>query len=163
MRFVTMLKHQPVASKNIFDQQIQLADFLHQYYRNSKVIANDIGAITYFNNIYLLDTYGLGSIEVAKLRKNDHGKFTDNKELQKYIYDTAKNQNFELALVFDEWVKMPDYFTKVGTLTIRDNYMSGGTTVSFYSVKKEDTGLLRKHLAEFAKKVPKDVIVKTVY
>lgn len=162
MRFVTMLKHQPVASKNIFDQQIQLADFLHQYYRNSKVIANDIGAITYFNNIYLLDTYGLGSIEVAKLRKNDHGKFTDNKALQAYVYDTAKNQNFELAVVFDEWVRMPDYFIKVGTLTIQNNYMSGGSTVSFYSVKKENAGRLRRNLAEFSEKVPKDVALKII-
>ena len=90
-----------------------------------------------------LDTYGLGSIEVAKLRKEDHGKFTDNKKLQAYIYNTAKLQDFEVALVFDEWVKMPDYFSKVGTLTIQNNYMAGGTTVSFYAVKKENTDKLR--------------------
>ncbi|MFC4164565.1 EpsG family protein [Epilithonimonas zeae] len=162
MRFGTMLEKQPIASKNIFDQQIQLADFLHQYYRNSRVVANDIGAITYFNNIHLLDTYGLGSIEVAKLRKNDHAKFTDNKALQKYVYNAAKNQMFDVALVFDEWVKMPDYFSKVGTLTIQNNYMAGGTTVSFYSVQKENTLRLRNQLIEFSKKTPKDVIIKIV-
>ena len=155
-----MLKYQPIASKNIFDQQIQLADFLHQNYRSSNVVANDIGAITYFNNIHLLDTYGLGSIEVAKLRKEDHGKFTDNKSLQAYIYKTAKSLNFEVALVFDEWVKMPDYFKKVGTLTIQNNYMSGGTTVSFYSIKAENTAKLRNQLIEFSKQTPKDVIIK---
>ena len=162
MRFVTILKYQPIASKNIFDQQIQLADFLHQYYRSSNVVANDIGAITYFNNIHLLDTYGLGSIEVAKLRKEDHGKFTDNKTLQDYIYKTSKTLNFEVALVFDEWVKMPDYFTKAGTLTIPDLYMAGGTTVSFYSVKPENTDKLRNQLIEFSKETPKDVIIKIV-
>ncbi|MFC4686537.1 hypothetical protein ACFO4P_06260 [Epilithonimonas pallida] len=162
IRFGTMLEKQPTASKNIFDQQIQLADFLHQYYGNSKVIGNDIGAITYFNNIHLLDTYGLGSIEVAKLRKSDHGKFTDNKALQQYVYDTAKNQNFDVALVFDEWVKMPDYFSKVGTLTIQNNYMSGGATVSFYSVQKENTQRLRNQLIQFSKETPKDVIIKIV-
>lgn len=162
MRFVPMLKLQSLASKNIFDQQIQLADFLHKYYRNSKVVANDIGAITYFNNIHLLDTYGLGSIEVAKLRKEDHGKFTDNKKLQAYIYNTAKLQDFEVALVFDEWVKMPDYFSKVGTLTIQNNYMAGGTTVSFYSIKKEDTDKVRNQLVEFSKQTPKDVIINII-
>ncbi|KFC18678.1 hypothetical protein [Chryseobacterium sp. FH1] len=162
MRFVPMLKLQSLASKNIFDQQIQLADFLHKYYRNSKVVANDIGAITYFNNIHLLDTYGLGSIEVAKLRKEDHGKFTDNKKLQAYIYNTAKLQDFEVALVFDEWVKMPDYFSKVGTLTIQNNYMAGGTTVSFYSIKKENTDKVRNQLVEFSKKTPKDVIINII-
>ncbi|WDF47132.1 hypothetical protein PQ459_01315 [Chryseobacterium sp. KACC 21268] len=162
MRFVPMLKHQPNASKNIFDQQIQLADFLHKYYGNSKVVANDIGAITYFNNIHLLDTYGLGSIEVAKLRKEDHGKFTDNKKLQAYIYNTAKLHDFEVALVFDEWVKMPDYFSKVGTLTIQNNYMAGGTTVSFYSIKKENTDKVRNQLVEFSKQTPKDVIINII-
>ena len=162
LRFVPMLKYQPMASKNIFDQQIQLADFLHRYYKNSRVVANDIGAITYFNNIHLLDTYGLGSIEVAKLRKEDHGKFTDNKNLQDYIYATARSQDFEVALVFDKWVKMPDYFSKVGTLTIQDNYICGGTTVSFYSVKKENTEKLRNQLTEFSKKVPKDVIINII-
>ena len=162
IRFLPMLKNQPIASKNIFDQQIQLADFLHQYYRNGKVIANDIGAITYFNNIHLLDTYGLGSIEVAKLRKEDHGKFTDNKELQAYVYNTARLQDFEVALVFDEWVKMPDYFTKVGTLTIQNNYMSGGTTVSFYAIKKDHTDKLRNQLAEFSKHTPKDVLINII-
>ena len=162
MRFVPMLKHQPTASKNIFDQQLQLTDFLHKYYRNSRVVANDIGAITYFNNIHLLDTYGLGSIEVAKLRKEDHGKFTDNKKLQTYIYNTAKLQDFEVALVFDEWVKMPDYFSKVGTLTIQNNYMAGGTTVSFYSVKKENTDKVRNQLVEFSKQTPKDVIINII-
>lgn len=162
MRFGTMLEKQPIASKNIFDQQIQLADFLHQYYRNSRVVANDIGAITYFNNIHLLDTYGLGSIEVAKLRKNDHGKFLDNKNLQNYVAKTAKNQMFDVAVVFDEWVKMPDYFSKVGTLTIQNNYMSGGTTVSFYSVQKENTLRLKNQLIQFSKETPKDVIIKIV-
>ncbi|WP_333850630.1 hypothetical protein [Epilithonimonas sp.] len=162
MRFGTMLEKQPIASKNIFDQQIQLADFLHHYYRNSRVVANDIGAITYFSNIHLLDTYGLGSIEVAKLRKNDHGKFLDNKNLQNYVAETAKNQMFDVALVYDSWVKMPDYFTKVGTLTIQDNYICGGTTVSFYSVQEENTLRLRNQLIEFSKKIPKDVIIKIV-
>lgn len=159
-RFVVMLEKQRIASKNIFDQQIQLADFLHHYYRNSKIIANDIGAITYYNNIHILDTFGLGSIEVAKLRKSDHGKFTDNKALQKFIYNTARKQNFEVALVFDEWVKMPDYFIKVGTWTIQDNYMSGGKTVSFYAVNKKNKGTLKNQFIEFSKKIPKDIIVK---
>lgn len=162
LRFVPMLKNQALASKNIFDQQIQLADFLHQYYKNSKVVANDIGAITYFNNIHLLDTYGLGSIEVARLRKEDHGNFTDNRNLQDYIYKTSKLQDFEVALVYDSWAKMPDYFTKVGTLTIQDNYICGGETVSFYSIKKENTDKLRNQLVEFSKQTPKDVIINII-
>lgn len=88
------------------------------------IIISVIGVLIFYNMyvvtvfagryIYLLYSYRLESIEVAKLRKNDHGKFTDNKALQTYVYDTAKNQNFELAVVSDEWVRMPDYFIKEG-------------------------------------------------
>lgn len=162
IRFIPMLTNQPKASKNIFDQQIQLADFLHQYYRNARVVANDIGAITYFNNIHLLDTYGLGSIEVARLRKDDHGKFRDNVKLQQYISDAALSQNYDIALVFDEWIKMPDYFSKVGMLSIQGNYICGGSTVSFYAVKEENAAKLRNQLIEFSKRTPKDVIINIV-
>jgi len=162
LRFIPMVKNQTLASKNIFDQQIQLADFLHKYYKDSKVVANDIGAITYYNNIHLLDTYGLGSVEVAKLRKDDHGEFTESKDLQDYIYDTSNSQEFEIALVYDRWVKMPDYFNKVGTITISNNYICGGPTVSFYSIKKENTDKLRSQLVEFSKQMPKDVIINII-
>lgn len=162
LRFIPMVKNQTLASKNIFDQQIQLADFLHKYYKDSKVVANDIGAITYYNNIHLLDTYGLGSIEVAKLRKDEHGKFADTKDLQDYIYNTSRSQDFDVALVYHTWAKMPDYFTKVGTIEILDNYICGGSIVTFYAVKKENTDKLRSQLVEFSKQMPKDVIINII-
>lgn len=162
MRFVNMLKYQTLASKNIYDQQIQLADFLHQYYRDSWIVANDIGAITYYNNIHLLDTYGLGNIEIAKLRKDDHAKFKDNKPLQKYIADVTKNGEYKVAIVFEDWVKMPDFYTKVGALTLHDNYMNGGSTVSFFAIKEEQVAILKNQLKEFSQKVPKDVTITIV-
>jgi 4-amino-4-deoxy-L-arabinose transferase-like glycosyltransferase len=55
-----------VAGKNIYDQQIQMSRFLHTYYNESKVMANDIGAITYYTKIDLLDLVGLGSNSILK-------------------------------------------------------------------------------------------------
>ncbi|WP_326981226.1 hypothetical protein VUJ46_13260 [Chryseobacterium sp. MYb264] len=157
IRFIRMIHYQKVASKNIYEQQIQLADFLHQYYPNSRVIVNDIGAISYFNNIYLLDTFGLGSIKVAELRKNDHGKFIRNKPLEDYVKKTAIDENFELAIVYERWVKMPDDFIKVATLSIQNNYICGGPTVTFYAIRSQDAGKLRAQLTEFSRHIPKDV------
>jgi len=160
IRFVKMWKNQTVASKNVYEQQIQLADFLHTYYRNSKVVANDIGAISYFNTIYLLDTFGLGSIKVAELRKNDHAKFIKNQPLEDYIKKTAVEEHFELAIVYANWAKMPEDFTEVGTLSIQNNYICGGPTVTFYAIKKQDADKIRVQLTEFSKQVPKDVSIK---
>ena len=162
MRFVPMLKYQRLASKNIFDQQIQLARFLHDYYHDGYVIANDIGAITYFNSIHLLDTYGLGSIEVAKLREKEHGNFTNNKPLQDYIQKVSANGNYNIAIVYEHWVTMPSNFVKVGMLEIKDNYMSGGSIVSFFATESKDVEKIRKQLEEFSSKAPKDVAITIV-
>ena len=75
----------------------------------------------------------------------------------------TKERDFDIALVFDEWVKMPDYFVKAGTLSINNNYICGGTTVSFYVVKKENADKLRKQLSDFSKQTPKDVTIKIAY
>jgi hypothetical protein len=61
------------AGKNIYDQQIQMSRFLHAYYNEAKVTANDIGAITYYTKIDLLDLVGLGSPSVIKMRRMGGG------------------------------------------------------------------------------------------
>lgn len=157
-RFVRMFDKQALASKNIFDQQIQMADFLKTYYNNSWIMANDIGAITYFTNIHLLDTYGLGNAEVARLRKEDHTGFTDNIKLKNYIKSQA--EHYDLAIVYDSWIKLPNHFDKIATWTIKDNYICGDNEVTFYALQKENRLRLRNQLIQFSKKTPKDVIVK---
>ncbi|MBB4808077.1 hypothetical protein HNP38_003417 [Chryseobacterium defluvii] len=161
LRTWTMFEKQTLASKNIFDQQIQMADFLKKYYNQSKVVANDIGAIAYFTDIRLLDTYGLGTIEIAKIRKNDHGEFNiENPKLRNFVYQYSKNNNYDIALVFDNWLHMPDNFQKTGEWTIKDNYICGGPKVSFYSIKPDEKNNLIKNLKEFRVSMPKDVEVK---
>jgi hypothetical protein len=61
------------ANKNIHDQQIQMSKFLRTFYNESNVMANDIGAITYYTNIKLKDLVGIGSNDIVVLRKNNGG------------------------------------------------------------------------------------------
>jgi 4-amino-4-deoxy-L-arabinose transferase-like glycosyltransferase len=61
------------AGKNVYDQQIQMSRFLHTYYNEAKVMANDIGAITYYTKIDLLDLVGLGSPSVIKIKRGGGG------------------------------------------------------------------------------------------
>ena len=157
-RFVYMEKFEIQASKNIHDQQIQMAEFINKYYKDSKVIANDIGAITYFNDIELVDTYGLGSIDVARIRKKDFGVFDNtNPELTNYLHQQAE-QGFTIAVVYDNWALLSPEFKKAGSWTISNNFICGNPTVSFYEVGNQN---LRKNLAEYEKrKLPKDVSVR---
>ena len=80
--------------------------------------------------------------------------FIDNwvKEIQSY------NRNNKLKSVIDN----TDY-ADFDWDDINNNYICGGTTVSFYAVKKENADKLRKQLADFSKQTAKDVTIKIAY
>ena len=61
-----------IASKNIYEQQYQMAQFLDTYYSGEEVALNDIGTINFFTDIQCTDLIGIGSNEVVseKLKGN---------------------------------------------------------------------------------------------
>src|SRR5690606_13296949 len=56
------------ASKNIYEQQYQMARFVQKYYPKASICANDIGAMCFFSDIKLFDMFGLASKDVINLR-----------------------------------------------------------------------------------------------
>ncbi len=58
----------PGQAYGVYEQQYQTAQFLHRYYTGQAVALNDIGAPNYFGDINCLDLWGLGSVEVQRLR-----------------------------------------------------------------------------------------------
>ena len=46
---------------NIYQQQVQMGKFVHQFYNQASLAAIDIGAICYFSDAHLLDVFGLAS------------------------------------------------------------------------------------------------------
>ena len=57
------LRDTPTYAKNIYQQQVQMAFFLKTYFSGETIVANDIGAISFFDDIRLVDLWGLASIE----------------------------------------------------------------------------------------------------
>ncbi|HJU28293.1 MAG TPA: hypothetical protein VJ718_03935, partial [Candidatus Binataceae bacterium] len=51
----------PRASHNIYEQQFQMARFVHHFYRGRTIALNDIGAVTFASNVKLLDVAGLAT------------------------------------------------------------------------------------------------------
>ena len=142
----------PIATKNINDQQIQMAGFLSQSYGQSRVMANDIGAISYFNEIELIDIFGLADSEIAKLKYNRNYGMHD-------IERKAKEKSVELAIIYDDWFPgmVPPAWTKVAEWKISNNYICGSDVVSFYSIDKSHAKSLRNNLIKFAASLPEDV------
>ena len=150
MGYKTFVSHQILrfGSKNIYEQQIQSARFLHTYYNKAKIVVNDIGAVTYYTDIHLLDIVGLGSSETIPFNGNevafDH-RFKD------FLTKYTAQQKFDVAVVYDHWFngQIPDTWKKAAELRITDNVNSAGSTVSVYSIHGKDFEVLKANIKKF--------------
>ena len=145
------LEKTPIAAQNIYEQQYQMALFIKKYYNGKTVALNDIGAVDYMADIRLIDLAGLSTREVMDLNKR--GRLDDRE-----IYRICKDANVKIALLYRQWfAALPSEWVKTGTLTIPNNVICGGDTVSIYAVDPSEREQLLKHLNEFSQILPKDV------
>ncbi|KQT15458.1 hypothetical protein ASG31_14415 [Chryseobacterium sp. Leaf404] len=150
MCYKTFISHKMLAfgNKNIYEQQFQSARFLHTYYNDAKVVANDIGAVTYFTDIHLLDIVGLGSSETIPFNGNE---VTFDSRFKNFLTEYTAAQKFDVAIVYDHWFngQIPDTWQKAAELTISDNVNVAGSTVSVYSLDGGDLHTLKTNIRNF--------------
>lgn len=134
--------------KNIYEQQIQSAKFLHAYYNNSKVVANDIGAITYYTDIHLLDIVGLGSTEMIPFNENRN---VLNGNFENFLTEYTTSHQYEIAVIYDEWFQgyVPKTWKKVADLTIQHKTTVSKDKVSIYSIDPANLETLKKNVRSF--------------
>lgn len=127
-RALAPLRESVIGCRNIYEQQIQMANLLKSEYNSSQIAANDIGAITYFTEIHLLDLYGLASQEVVALKKENAYNSSEKNRL-------LRESHVELIVVYDSWFEGAkfDNYTKIIEWRIANNVVCGDSTVSFYS------------------------------
>jgi len=134
--------------KNIYEQQVQSAKFLHQFYNTSKVVANDIGAVSYYTDIHLLDIAGLGSVETVPFNENK-GKFDQKFEnfLTKYCIDNK----YDLAIVYEGWLQghVPSHWKKAAVLKIGEKITVARQEVSVYSIDEKNLKQLKQNIRKF--------------
>ncbi|REC64021.1 hypothetical protein DRF65_00075 [Chryseobacterium pennae] len=136
-------------SKNIYEQQIQSARFLKKYYNQSKVMANDIGAVSYFTDIHLFDFVGLGSKEIVPLRMK---KRKVDAEVECFLTKYSAENNYTLAVAYDEWMDghTPKNWRKAAVLTISGrNAVLGRDHVYIYSIDPAIHDALKAHVRSF--------------
>jgi len=150
----------PQATTNIYEQQYQMGLFLKQFYQGESIAANDIGAINFLADIKCLDLWGLGSLEVARAKRDG------NYDTQQ-IYNLARQKKVKVAIVYDHWFEgyggIPSQWSKVGEWKITNNVVCGGDTVSFYAVDPEEESKLIENLRIFSSQLPKDIIQRGRY
>ncbi|MEO8797073.1 MAG: hypothetical protein ABI551_04240, partial [Polyangiaceae bacterium] len=120
-----------LASQNIYDQEIQMALFVHTFANDSAVALNDIGAVSYFADAKVVDLVGLASPRIAAAR----GMRLDGPLPREVIARETTAANVRLAIVYDDWFvgTLPLTWRRIGTLKIPDNHVCAKDTVSFYA------------------------------
>jgi hypothetical protein len=149
------LLHTPPAARNIYEMQYQMAVFLNRYHPDGPVAANDIGAVSFFNEFPLLDLYGLASMDVARAKL---GGMYDAKTIERLVRESGATVVVVYDYWFDRYGGLPPSWVKVGEWHFTDCYVCGGNVVSFYAPDPAQADALRAQLAEFAKSLPERVI-----
>lgn len=152
-RGVYTIRNTPMAMNNIYSQQYQMAAFISNYNPELSVLAHDIGVISYYNNIHLLDFFGLANLEVLDLKRDDN--FTQAK-----IEELANREHIELAIIYN-YDLLPKSWIKIGGWTIKNNVVCESKTVGFYLVditkKNQAIAAFNKHVLT----LPEDVIYES--
>jgi hypothetical protein len=141
---------------NIYEQQYQMAGFVQRFYPASTIAANDIGAVSFFSNGEVVDLWGLGSIDIARSRKENYWTAA-------FIDSFVKKQNTTLAIIYDSWFHPSPgtFWTKIGTWQISNNVVCGDDLVSFYAVDAAAADELRKNFRWYSEhQLPRTVMVK---
>lgn len=134
--------------KNIYEQQMQSARFLHTFYNDSKVVANDIGAITYYTDIHLLDIAGLGSKETIPFNEN---KRVLNDKFERFLDQYCLDNKYEIAIVYDWWLQghVPKNWKKAAVLKIANKVTVARLEVSVYSINTDNFRQLKENIKKF--------------
>jgi hypothetical protein len=145
----------PQASKNIYQQQYQVAHFLSRFYDTTVVGANDIGAISYFKDAKNLDLFGLANIDIARRRKK-------NSCTPEFLDSLSRAQDARIAVLYDAWFddQLLRNWKKVATWTIPNNVICGDSTVSFYAIDTSMAPGLRRSLTDYQSSLPNGVNVR---
>lgn len=145
----------PRASKNIYEQQYQMAIFIAKHYPRQAVAINDIGAVCYLSDIRCLDLFGLADMDVFMAKAK--GVYSTE-----VIRELAIAHHVKIAIVYDHWYEkwggLPREWTKIEMWTIQNNVVCDGSTVTFYAVDPVETEDLCGALNAFARELPNDVI-----
>jgi hypothetical protein len=148
-----------IGASNIYEQHHQMARFLRTYYSGESVMANDIGVITYYADIHLVDIAGLATTEMARAKRE--GRFTSD-----FTEAFARERGVKIAMIYESWYRPgtatgpPEQWIRVGSWTIPDNKVAGSAQVSFYATSPAEAERLEQQLREFAPTLPPRVMVE---
>jgi hypothetical protein len=135
------------AARNVHEQQYQMHRFATRYFPHP-VAVNDLGWVSYRNDVYVLDLWGLGSENVRRLRQA--GEFGSGA-----VAELAREAGVAYAMVYDEWLAraIPDPWCRIAELRTID-VVAASDRVAFYRVERDLESEMRAALDAVAQSLP---------
>ena len=136
---------------NIFEQQVQTARFVRQFYDRDIIGAIDVGAIAYYSDCRLEDLWGLGTMDFARLK-------LENRYRPAEIDSVCRKLGMEVAIGYGNPIREPGW-VRAESWAIQDNRVCARDTVDFYALNPSALDRLEKNLALFRRQLPPSVLV----
>jgi hypothetical protein len=132
------------ASSNVYHQQAQMAKITKLL--DDNVAVNDLGLVAYNSRHYVLDLWGLGSIEALTQRKSNTGN-------AQWIHDLMVKKQVSYAIIYDSWFPLkPDNWIKVAELVLLEKRITPASDiVSFYATSVQSAEKMKVVLHEFSR------------
>ncbi len=139
----------PSASQNIYRQQVQMHRFATEYFPE-RVAVNDLGQVSYGNDAFVLDLWGLGSERVRALRTTKKGELSAED-----IAMLTSEAGSTYAMIYNAWFgdSVPETWCKGAVLTV-PQVVAGSDTVQFYLIDLSRAQDFNEALARFAPTLP---------
>lgn len=148
--YLKALPQMPSAANNIYAQQLQMHRFATDWWKRP-VAVNDLGWVSFRNDQYVLDLWGLGSQAALKARL-DGGKDWS------WAKTMVQEQNVGLVMVFESWVPAKSLgWIKVGELQLTGKAVTTASPlVGIFATTPEVMPELEALLLDFRKTLPPD-------
>lgn len=139
----------PAASANIHGQQFQMHRFATQLMPHP-VAVNDLGYVSYGNDQYVLDLWGLGSDAARRLTHSDGGPAPNDLAL------LAARKGAAYAMLYTDWFEngLPAQWCRVATLITSPRVTASGEEVAFFLIDPLYRADMAAALAAFAPTLP---------
>ncbi len=138
----------PAASHNMYVQQYQMHRFATDYFAHP-VAVNDLGLVSWRNDSFVLDLWGLGSEKARRFRSGETGPGPDE------ITELVAGRDVAYAMVYDHWFEegLPPGWCHIATLETT-KVTAGAADVQFHLVDPSRAAEMAAALDAFAPTLP---------
>ncbi len=138
----------PRAINNIYDQQVQMAAFVRENYRGRTIALNDIGAVSFFADVHIVDMAALATQEVTD-------RALERPCTPSFFRKMMIRRGAVAALLYTSWFPgLPGQWQRVGNLHTPDNVVCGDEDVAFFALADGQAPILAYQIVEFQKELP---------